>query len=89
MIEAATRLRSGEISKSAQWKLDQSKVMAESLILREIKCPKCGFHLLDVYGHEHTVTRVKCQKCKFNEPIDTGLFRTIKTRLPGYRMEPR
>lgn len=83
------QLKSGEISTAAQWKLDQSRTLAETLILREIKCPNCGFHLLDVYGHEHVVTRVKCRKCKFNEPIDTALFRTIRTRLPGYRMKPR
>lgn len=88
MIETRP-LKSGEMSACAQWKLDQSRALAETMILREIKCPNCGFHLLDVYGHEHVVTRVKCRKCKFNEPIDTALFRTIRSRLPGYRMKPR
>ena len=88
MIETRP-LKSGEMSACAQWKLDQSRALAETMILREIKCPNCGFHLLYVYGREHVVTRVKCRKCKFNEPIDTALFRTIRSRLPGYRMKPR
>ena len=88
MIETRP-LKSGEMSACAQWKLDQSRALAETMILREIKCPNCGFHLLDVYGREHVVTRVKCRKYKFNEPIDTALFRTIRSRLPGYRMKPR
>ena len=59
-------------------KLGQSKAAAESLKIRTIKCPKCGFYLLDVYGHDHYLIRVKCRKCKFNDTIDTALFRTIR-----------
>ena len=52
--------------------------------LRVIRCPNCGFHLLDVYGYDHCYVRVKCRKCKFNEMIDTALFRTAKQRKrPG------
>lgn len=61
-------------------KLDYSRRQAEKLVRREIKCPNCGFHLLEVYGTDHHITRVKCQKCKFNELIDTAMFRTIKKR---------
>lgn len=59
-------------------KLEQSLLGAEKLVRREIKCPNCGFYLLDVYGRDHHYTRVKCRKCKFNEVIDTALFRTIR-----------
>lgn len=65
-------------------KLEYSRRRAEVLIKREIKCPVCGFHLLEVYGRDHHITRVKCQKCKFNEFIDTALFRTIKIRKSDY-----
>lgn len=61
-------------------KLLFSKKMAERLVKREIRCPHCGFYLMDVYGHEHNITRVKCRKCKFDEVIDTGLFRTMRPR---------
>lgn len=63
-----------------QEKLAQSRAGAEKLELRQIKCPNCGFYLLDVYGTDHHYTRVKCRKCKFNEVIDTALFRTIRIR---------
>ena len=61
-------------------KLEQSRLGAEKLVRREIKCPNCGFYLLDVYGRDHHYTRVKCRKCKFNDVIDTALFRTIRTK---------
>lgn len=61
-------------------KLLASKRAAESLVRREIKCPVCGFYLLDVYGRDHHLTRVKCRKCKFNEVIDTAYFRTMSPR---------
>ena len=61
-------------------KLEFSRRQAERLVKREIKCPNCGFHLLEVYGTDHHITRVKCQKCKFNELIDTAMFRTMRTR---------
>lgn len=65
-------------------KLDSSRQQAERLVKREIKCPNCGFHLLEVYGTDHHITRVKCQKCKFNELIDTAMFRTIRKRGSHY-----
>ena len=61
-----------------QYKLEQSRKLAESQELRTIRCPSCGFYMLDVYGHEHYLIRVKCRKCKFDETIDTALFRTMK-----------
>ena len=48
--------------------------------LREVRCPKCGFYLLNVFGYDHYIVRVKCRKCKFNDVIDTALFRTLKRR---------
>ena len=48
--------------------------------LRTIRCPNCGFYLLDVYGKGHCFVRVKCRKCKFDETIDTALFRTVRRK---------
>ena len=61
-----------------QNKLDQSRKLAESQELRMIRCPRCGFYMLDVFGYDHYLVRVKCRKCKFNETIDTALFKTIR-----------
>ncbi len=51
--------------------------------LRAVRCPCCGFYLLDVYGHDHYYVRVKCRKCKFDETIDTALFRTVRLGRRG------
>ena len=59
-------------------KLEMSKEGLKAEPIRNIRCPSCGFYLLDVVGHDHCYVRVKCRKCKFNEVIDTALFRTIK-----------
>lgn len=61
-----------------QQKLEASRAGAVGEPLRTIRCPSCGFYLLDVYGHDHYYIRVKCRKCKFDETIDTALFRTMK-----------
>ncbi len=67
-------------SPDLQHKLEQSSKLAETRQLRTIRCPRCGFYMLDVCGYEHYLVRVKCRKCKFDETIDTALFRTMKTR---------
>lgn len=69
-------------------RLNASQAGTEGRPLRSIKCPVCGHYLLDVYGHDHSYVRVKCRKCKFDEVIDTALFRTMKkqqvNRLKAY-----
>lgn len=71
-----------------QERLAASKAGAEFMQIRSIRCPSCGFYLLDVYGHDHYFLRVKCRKCKFDETIDTALFRTMnrkqQKRLQAY-----
>ena len=52
----------------------------QGIPLRMVRCPKCGFYLLDVYGYDHYYVRVKCRKCKFDEVIDTALFRTKQNK---------
>lgn len=69
-------------------KLEYSRLQAEKLIRREIKCPNCGYYLLEEYGTDHHVTRVKCRKCKFNEIIDTAMFRTLKKQT-RYRISTK
>ena len=74
-----------------QQKLEASRAGAAGEPLRTIRCPSCGFYLLDVYGHDHYYIRVKCRKCKFNDVIDTAFFRTMKkkqlNRLKKYSEE--
>ncbi len=65
---------------AVQEKLERSRQLAQCRELRSIRCPVCGFYLLDVYGFDHYLVRVKCRKCKFDETIDTALFRTLQLR---------
>ena len=71
-----------------QYRLEQSRKATEGKALRTIRCPGCGFYLLDVENYDHYIVRVKCRKCKFNDVIDTAFFRTMKkkqlTRLKKY-----
>ena len=64
-------------------KLAKSRAGAQNRQLRTIRCPNCGFYLLDIYGREHCYIRVKCRKCKFDDTIDTALFRTVKRKESG------
>ena len=64
-----------------QEKLERSRQFIQCRELRSIRCPICGFYLLDVYGFDHYLVRVKCRKCKFDETIDTALFRTLQLRV--------
>lgn len=59
-------------------KLEQSRQFADTKQFRTIRCPKCGFHMLEIGGYEHVAIYVKCRKCKFTDYIDTALFRTIR-----------
>ena len=63
-----------------QAKLAASREGAGVMPIRTIRCPNCGFFLLNVFGQDHYYHQVKCQKCKFSETIDTALFRTMSKR---------
>ena len=63
-----------------QEKLDKIQEELHGEPLRAVRCPCCGFYLLDVYGRYHYYVRVKCSKCKFDETIDTALFRTVRRK---------
>ena len=63
-----------------QRKLAMTQAALQGEQLRTIRCPSCGYYLLDVFGRSHDYVRVKCRKCKFDETIDTALFRTVNRR---------
>ena len=66
------------VSAEIRDKLVQSKLHAEHLEVRSVRCPVCGYRLIDVYGYDHYLVHVKCQRCKFNDVVDTALFRTMR-----------
>jgi phage FluMu protein Com len=70
-----------------QYKLEQSRKLAESQELRTIRCPSCGFYMLDVYGHEHYLIRVKCRKCKLTKQ-STGAVQDHGQDSEAYQKGP-
>ena len=74
----ASLLYRNTMREDTAFRLEESKKAAEDLVLRNIRCPSCGFHLLNVYGKGHYLLQIKCQKCKFSDVIDTALFRTVR-----------
>ena len=58
-------------------RLELSKQEAAGLVLRDIKCPVCGFRILRAFTTEGCVM-AKCQRCKFNGPISFRWFRRQK-----------
>ena len=42
-----------------QAKLTASREGAGAMPIRTIRCPSCGFHLLNVYGQDHYFLQVK------------------------------
>ena len=69
-----------------QQKLAASRAGAEGHPLRTIRCPGCGFYLLEVFGHDHGYIRVKCRKCKLEEPLNLAYFRRINPINPYYKI---
>ena len=69
-----------------QHKLEHSRKLAEARQLRTIRCPRCGFYMLDVYGFDHYLVRVKCRKCKLEEPLNLAYFRRINPINPYYKI---
>lgn len=45
----------------AEEKLLFSKRAAETLERRDVKCPQCGFRVLEVYGRGHHITRLNAR----------------------------
>lgn len=59
-------------------KILQSKKEVEKLPKRTIRCPICGFKIEEVFGYGTAYVKVKCRKCKFEQPLNLAYFRRIK-----------
>ncbi|HPE96068.1 MAG TPA: hypothetical protein PLT66_08395 [Bacillota bacterium] len=61
-----------------QEKLDLSAREVVGLTKRDVHCPKCEFVVDRVYSDAVGHKDVKCQKCKFEGPINISYFRSQK-----------
>lgn len=60
-----------------------SRMEAESLEERDLRCPACGFRIQTLYSDVSGHLRVKCPKCKGVYVLNLAYFRTVK-RMKTY-----
>lgn len=70
-------------------KLDICRNQAAHIPKRQIHCPQCGYLLVEVYGTDHHLTNLKCQRCKWTGVLDTAMFRTMRTGYTRMRRIPK
>lgn len=67
-------------------KLLKSRIEAEALSERDLRCPICDFMIQTVYSDISGHLRVKCPKCKEVSTLNIAYFRRMKMyadRLSG------
>lgn len=78
-----------DVSEENLYKLQLSQSETEGLVLREIRCPYCGYLVervfSDITGHK----MVYCKKCKEEYPVNLGYFRKVKRwkKYEGFHYE--
>lgn len=60
------------------YRLERSKEETDGLVLREIRCPYCGFLIDRVFSDAVGHKMIVCRKCKREYPINLGYFRKRK-----------
>ena len=70
--------RYGELTPEQAYLIHRSRREAERMEKREVKCPACGFRMTEAGSDSRGHTTLKCQKCKFQEPLNLAYFRTMK-----------
>ena len=59
-------------------KLLRSRIEAQTLKERDLRCPLCGFKVFTVYSDIQGHLQIKCPKCKENAVLNIAYFRRIK-----------
>ena len=68
-------------------KLALSIQEAKDMESQTVKCPICGFPLLGMYGEKKGIARIKCQKCKYEGPVNLAYFKTYRKKHLRYEPE--
>ncbi len=80
MNSSQTIYATQKLTPLVQEKLLKSQEEAENLVMRDIRCPYCGFLVekvfSDIFGHK----QVYCKKCKREYIINLGYFRRQKKK---------
>ena len=61
-------------------KLRLSRLEAEKVRTRQMRCPFCGFLVQIIPETQTDIVFVKCRKCKFEGPLSPAYFRRMKRR---------
>lgn len=72
------RVSATSVRPEVQERLRLSRLEAETLQERDIRCPICGFRIQRVYSDATGHLSVKCQKCKNIHILNLAYFRRIR-----------
>ena len=72
------RASATSVRPEVQERLRLSRLGAETLQERDIRCPTCGFRIQRVYSDATGHLSVKCQKCKNIHILNLAYFRSIR-----------
>lgn len=72
------RIQAIKMTQEVRERLLRSRMEAESLSMRDIHCPICGYRIQRVYSDAAGHMSVKCQKCKTVNIINLAYFRKMK-----------
>ena len=67
-------------------RLELSRLEAEKVRTREMRCPICGFLVRIIPVTQTDIVFVKCRKCKFEGALSPAYFRRMK-RLTAYQSQ--
>ena len=56
---------------------------------RVVRCPQCGYRIIDGTEERYGTVQVKCNKCGFSGPLSLRLFRTQKRSSRSIRWRKR
>lgn len=65
-------------SAEVQRKLRLSRLEAENIVTRDIRCPVCDFPVARIPASQKEIVFVKCHKCKFIGPLSPAHFRRLR-----------
>ena len=69
-----------EPSPEVMRRMELSRLEAEKIQTREMRCPICGFLVRIIPVSQTDIVFVKCRKCKFEGALSPAYFRRIHSR---------
>ena len=80
----AVNYRNCPLPEEVLLKLEESRKKASGIQTREVRCPYCRRLIAIVPAGQTDMIFAKCQKCKFDGPLDPRFFRRMKPYRSGH-----